>query len=218
MARPLRLNVGCGMTPTEGWENLDNSPSLKLARVPWLAGLLGALRLLGPAQRRYIDFARAHRLRWADATRRLPCADGAAEVVYASHMLEHLDRAEAASFLAEARRVLRPGGILRLALPDLARQVERYRREGDADAFMAQLHTCEAKPRGLRGRLRHLLAGGRQHHWMYDAASLVKLVEQHGFSGARALPPGETMIPEPGALDLRERAADSVYVEARKPA
>ena len=27
-----RVNVGCGMTPTRGWRNFDNSPSLKLAR------------------------------------------------------------------------------------------------------------------------------------------------------------------------------------------
>jgi predicted SAM-dependent methyltransferase len=40
-------------------------------------------------------------------------------------MIEHLDRREARSFLAEARRVLRPGGVLRLAAPDLSRLVDQ---------------------------------------------------------------------------------------------
>ncbi|APR82141.1 Hypothetical protein A7982_07490 [Minicystis rosea] len=33
----------------------------------------------------------------------------------------------------------------------------------------------------------------------------------------RATPPGPTQIPEPGARDLREREAESIYVEAVRP-
>ena len=49
---------------------------------------------------------------------------------------------------------------------------------------------------------------------MYDAASLVRAVEQAGFRDASAVPPGTTRIFEPGALDLREREGESVFVEA----
>jgi len=52
---------------------------------------------------------------------------------------------------------------------------------------------------------------------MYDGNSLSKLLEKNGFAEADVLPPGETIIPEPGALDLEERSSESVYVEAKKP-
>ena len=44
----VRINVGCGMTPTPGWTNYDNSLSVKLARRPILASF--ATRFLLPKQ------------------------------------------------------------------------------------------------------------------------------------------------------------------------
>jgi len=46
------------------------------------------------------------------------CPDGAASLVYASHVLEYFDRNEALAVLTAWRRVLRSGGVLRLAVPD----------------------------------------------------------------------------------------------------
>jgi hypothetical protein len=51
---------------------------------------------------------------------------------------------------------------------------------------------------------------------MYDAASLIRLLERHGFLGAKKLPPGETTIADPGALNLPEWGDESVYVEAKR--
>ena len=56
----------------------------------------------------------------------LPFADQSQDVVYHSHVLEHLPRDHAVDFLRECRRVLKPGGILRVAVPDLERIVADY--------------------------------------------------------------------------------------------
>ncbi len=68
-------------------------------------------------------------------------------VVYHSHVLEHLQRADAARLLRECHRVLEPQGVLRVAVPDL---------EGIARAYLASLE--------------HALAGGtraaREYDWM----------------------------------------------------
>ena len=48
----------------------------------------------------------------------LPFADGAASIVYSSHMFEYFDRDEAKEVLAEWFRVLMPGGTVRIAVPD----------------------------------------------------------------------------------------------------
>jgi SAM-dependent methyltransferase len=208
-----RINVGCGSTPTPGWVNLDNSPTVLLGRAPGLVQVLGALRVLDRLQRDFAGAAGASGIRWASA-QRLPVPDASAEVVYSSHMIEHLDRTEARRFFAEARRVLAPGGILRLGAPDLALLVQQYQESGDADRFVASTLMAHGSARTLRERLRLLLLGYREHAWMYDAASLVRLVTEEGFTGATALPPGQTTIPDPGPLDLRERAGETVYVEA----
>jgi predicted SAM-dependent methyltransferase len=49
----------------------------------------------------------------------IPYPDGSFDVVYHSHVLEHFSKQTAPNFLAECYRVLRPGGVIRVAVPDL---------------------------------------------------------------------------------------------------
>jgi hypothetical protein len=190
--------------------------SVRLARHLWLAKIAQRLGLLASEQMVLVLSASQNGIRWADA-QRLPLQSGSVEVLYSSHMLEHLDREEARLFLKEARRVLTPNGIIRLVLPDLAKLVLAYDRTGDADAFIEQMYVCAPHPRTLLERTRQLLIGQRNHLWMYDAASLIQLLASSGFVEPAALPPGQTSIKNPGPLDLSERCEISVYVEARNP-
>lgn len=210
----LRCNIGCGQTPTVGWRNIDNSASLLLARVPFLAWMLCRSGLIDESQYAFIQFARSQNLEYADAVKGLPFANGAAEVIYSSHMFEHLDRDEASAFLDEAKRVLCPGGIIRLVVPDIAKQIDKYIESGDADAFLVSTQLTRLRPKTIGDRLRTLIVGSRHHQWMYDGDSLSKLLFSKGFRNVRIQTPGETMISNPGLLDLFERADESVYLEA----
>lgn len=212
-----RLNIGCGQSPTPGWLNYDNSPAVWLARWPALARVLRAVRLLDESGMGFVVFCRSRDIRYADAARRIPHADGSVDVIYSSHMIEHLDRAEAQAFLAECRRVLRPGGMLRLAVPDLRRNAWNYLRLRDADGFLRHLQFDLDKPRGAAGRFHRFLTGGRGHHWMYDSDTLPALVSAAGFVEADVAEEGRTRIADPAGLDLAEREGDSLVVEARRP-
>lgn len=212
-----RVNIGCGGAPTAGWINYDNSPAVWLARSRPLAWLLRAVGMIDAGNLEFIDRCRGLDIRHADGSKRIPQASGSVDVVYSSHMIEHLDRREAGRFLAECRRVLKPGGILRLAVPDLRWSILEYMEKGDADQFIAQLQFDIDKPRGLAGRLRRLVSGGRGHHWMYDGASLGRLVAGSGFGAIEIVPAGHTRLADPGTLDLREREGESLYLEARRP-
>ena len=211
-----RLNVGCGQTPTPGWRNFDYSPSVRLARRPILTRLLRALGLLDNAQWGNIQYCRSSDIQWADCTR-LPLPDGSAEVLYSSHMLEHLDRQQSEKFLHEAFRVLIPGGIPRLAVPDLHLFVAEYVDNGDGDRLLGRMHMNMSRPGTFAQRLRYLLVGPRNHLWMYDAASLGRLLAACGYGEVRVTAAGDTTIANPGALNLRERESERLYVEARKP-
>ena len=65
----------------------------------------------------------------------MPFGPSTVDVIYSSHMLEHLTRSEARRFLLESKRVLRPGGRIRIVVPDLRGFAEAYIARGDADAF-----------------------------------------------------------------------------------
>jgi len=132
----MRVNVGCGQSPTPGWRNYDNSLSVWLAKRPLVAIVADRLCLLGKEQKSFISVARDAGITWADATKRIPIPDHSAEVVYASHMIEHLDRDEVLLFLKEAHRALAPSGVIRIAAPDLGKLVHQYLAEGDADTFV----------------------------------------------------------------------------------
>jgi len=212
-----RINIGCGMNPTPGWLNFDNSPSLRLASKPALAVLVSKLGVLKTSQREMVNFCRENDIRFADVTKRIPLADGSVDVLYSSHMMEHLDRAGANHFLEEAHRVLRKGGTIRLSLPDLRKQIDDYLATGDADGFIDHSHMCVPAPRGLRGAAQLILAGPRHHQWMYDAGSLCQLLASKGFTDVRDVLPGSTRIADPAPLDLNERSEESVYVEGTRP-
>src|SRR6202040_3588778 len=154
-----------------------------LAYRPLVTRLLDGLRLLGGDNKRFIAFCRDSDIRWANAIRRIPVPTGSADVVYSSHMVEHLDNQEAMEFLMEARRVLRHQGILRLAVPDLRRMIADYEADGDADRLVTRTRLAHSRPKTALGKLRWLFVSDRSHHrWMYDSNSLVLLVEKAGFS------------------------------------
>ena len=61
-----------------------------------------------------------------DCHKGLPFPDHSFDVVYHSHVLEHFAKTEAARFVQECFRVLKPGGIIRVAVPDLESLARLY--------------------------------------------------------------------------------------------
>lgn len=64
-----------------------------------------------------------------DLRRGIPLDTGTMDVVYHAHVLEHFTRPEANSFMKECYRVLKPGGIIRIAVPDLESIAREYLRK-----------------------------------------------------------------------------------------
>ncbi len=62
----------------------------------------------------------------------IPFPDDTFDVVYHSHVLEHFNKDEGGFFIAECFRVLRPGGLLRVVVPDLENITRAYLHELDA--------------------------------------------------------------------------------------
>lgn len=63
-----------------------------------------------------------------DLRRGLPASSGTIDACYSSHVLEHLLSEEAKFLVQDCFRVLKPGGILRLVVPDLEDIAREYLR------------------------------------------------------------------------------------------
>ena len=61
-----------------------------------------------------------------DLSKGIPCSDNSVDVVYHSHVLEHFTKKNAVKFIKECYRVLKPGGVIRVAVPDLEIIAKNY--------------------------------------------------------------------------------------------
>jgi predicted SAM-dependent methyltransferase len=216
----LRVNLGCGQSPTYGWLNFDASPSVQLAKIlrllsipPWSINWL-----LSREQLDFIRFAHDNHIAYGNGAKGLPIPTGSCDIVYASHVIEHLTVHELKLFLKEIFRILTPGGILRIAVPDLQIYIDTYQSDRDANKFVQSLNVIPANhPNRLHRWLASLTGNRTLHRWVYNDASLIQTLVNHGFVNPQKLLPGETTIPDPGPLNLRERAWESLYVEVIKP-
>ena len=216
-----RVNIGCGQTPIRGWINFDSSPSVLLARLPGAVGLTSlakSLGLLAPRQAEYILFCKQNQIRYGNGLGKLPLPSQSCAIFYSSHVLEHLTpQGEASKFLLESHRILMAGGRIRLAVPDLDLLIRQYLEHGNANRFLSSLHILnQSSPKGLMWINQWVSRDRSLHRWVYNQQSLIDLLKSTGFAEPLAYPAGETGIADPGTLNLRERAWESLYVEAVK--
>lgn len=94
----------------------------------------GCGKTFHPAWDNFDFVSREREVRQIDLLSPLPFADETYEMVYCSHVLEHLPRGQVEVVLAEFRRILRTGGILRIVVPDLEAMVREYLCQLDATA------------------------------------------------------------------------------------
>ena len=79
-----------------------------------------------------------------DCRRGLPFSDNAVAAIYSEHMFEHFDlETEAKPFLQECRRCLRPGGVIRLVVPDAGAYLRAYGKAWESLARMRPLYRVE---------------------------------------------------------------------------
>ncbi|UTC76306.1 methyltransferase domain-containing protein [Treponema sp. OMZ 792] len=74
----------------------------------------------------------------------LPLPDKCAEIIYISHVLEHITDAAAKNILSECYRILKPKGLLRIVQPDIDYYYDAYKRE-DCVFFGKYPKTIETK-------------------------------------------------------------------------
>ena len=182
------VNVGCGPFPLAGFLNVDLFS--------------------------YVPNVVAWDCRWS-----LPCGDGSALGIRAEHFFEHLEaREEAPAFLADCLRVLEPGGVIRIVVPDVGKTLYAYAKGPNDLSGFRELAVPDPFPDDLPTRMdvvNHAFHQWHEHRWGFDAESLIHRLEQAGFEDARQTEFGRSQLAEL-AKDREEHRPYSLYVEARK--
>lgn len=144
-----------------------------------------------------------------DLRRPLPFAATSATAVFLEHVLEHLTVTDGLSVLRHCRRVLAPGGVLRVGVPDAGLYATGYVK---GDAILERLRP--GRPTAMLALSEVFQEHGHVSAW--DGETLCLVVAEAGFEHPSVMPGGRSRI-EP-APDSPVRIPETVYVEALAPA
>jgi len=244
------LNLGCGARTSPRCVNIDRSIHMRIGRNPallWLARLA-----LNPDRIKHIEAVTANAV-VHDLAKGIPYPDNSADAVYHSYMLQHIDRNlespesdPAQLLLRECHRVLKPGGVLRVVVPDFEVHCRRYvehlgRCRADetqwsgTDEVVSHLIGMSVRKHAAGSshqhpvlrRIENALLGdarkrGETHQWEYDQFNLTALLRRAGFSLIEKRDYMTSRIPRWSEIGLdrtedgNEYKRPSLYVEAVK--
>jgi len=141
----------------------------------------------------------------------LPLDDETIDYAVSVHALPEVPIEGQVAVLSELRRVLKRGGVLRLALPDLLKGVDAYRR-GDRDFFL--IPDEDALSLGAKLVTQLVWYGYSRTLFVPDFVEEIALAA--GFREVRHVAFRQTTTEHAGITELDNREAESLFVEAFK--
>jgi SAM-dependent methyltransferase len=205
VGKPVKVNIGSYLVVQEGWINVEGTIHAFLAgKGSWVAKWMyrfSKAREVVRTEGDYVAILKNHKFVHHDLQYGLPFFDNSVDFLYSSHVLEHLYPNVAELLLREAHRVLRPGGTIRVCVPDLeyAFALCRAGRKQQALAYFFQ----DAN-----------VADFHRHKYMYDFDLLSSALQTAGFPSVRRCRFREGSVPDIEHLD--NRPEETLFVEATK--
>lgn len=138
----------------------------------------------------------------------IPFADASVDAIFHEHLFEHIPLRAGAGLMDECFRVLKPGGILRIGVPDAGELLKSYVGDG---GYIEQIHP---------GRPTRLLAVQELFYWhrhttMFDEDTLAFMFRASGFEDPAVRKFGDSNLDV--APDTERRRAETLYMEVTKP-
>ena len=147
---------------------------------------------------------------------RLPIRDNSTKMIYSEHVLEHLYKRDAVKLLNECIRILQPGGMLRMGVPDAALYIQAY-ANGES-AFFGELKHLGGAVEPLINPIdviNQMFRMGGHHLFAWDFQSLSAALTKIGFHNVTRWRAGASSCPEL-CLDDPAHAFETLYLECCK--
>jgi SAM-dependent methyltransferase len=193
------VQFGCGLCAPSHWQNFDASPALIVQHLPIIGPLVPKGPFGGyPATARYGDILKG-----------LPIKPDSVDLLYCSHVLEHMTAGEAHIALTNSYRYLKPGGIFRLVLPDLEALAQEYLSSNNPDAVhqfmrLTWLGEDTSQRSSWQSTLKQWMSRGR-HLWMWDYKAMAHELASVGFQDIRRAKIGDSGLEAFDAVEDPER-------------
>jgi predicted SAM-dependent methyltransferase len=174
----IKLNIGCGTDYKKGWINIDNNSDNNIE-----AGKLD--------------------LNW-DLMKPLPFPDNSADFIFSEHFFEHFSVEDGQKIMKDLMRILKPGGVMRIAMPDLEWVVNNY------------LHTPVVKDPVVKkfgfdfvktnAEWMNMSFRWWGHKWLYDWEELKRRINEAGYTKVKRAKMGQSSHKELKNLEIRDES------------
>jgi predicted SAM-dependent methyltransferase len=143
--------------------------------------------------------------------KKLPLPDNHFSYIFHEHVLEHFTKIEGEFVLQECLRLLKPGGVLRIAVPDLEEIIAQYSKENWKNQWWIQHYGYSHIE--TKCEITNLSFTEWGHKFLYDEEFLIKQLYKVGFSSVARVLPFKSEYKDLVHIETRE---DSLVVEAVK--
>lgn len=211
------MQYGAGDKFISGWESYDASPTLRIQNIP----------VVGRILRSRLNCVFDDGIKYGDIVKGLPIPEGSVDVVFCSHVLEHLALSDFYLALENTYKIIRRGGLFRVVVPDLQLDIIDYMAAINSEAPKAQaeasINFCKNTVLGRTHRNRSVagvvsaLYGNSQHRWMWDAKSLPAALAEKGFVDIRSFQKGESDDPVVLLPEQDHQFERGIGFECKKP-
>lgn len=174
--KTIKLNLGCGTDYKKGWVNIDNNSDENIKKLDKNLNL----------------------------TQPLPYKDNSVDYIFHEHFIEHLTVEEGQSSLKDCLRVLKPGGVMRIATPDLEVTVDKYVNVPlKKDPVIQKFGMDFIKTRAERINIGFRWWG---HKWLYDWEELERRLREAGAKNIKRCKLGKSDHKDLNNLETRDES------------
>lgn len=201
----VKVNLGSGLTVAPGWINIDADFNVLMSGMPkfikrYIYKKTGAKNWY--TEQQFLDTLEKNTFYHHRIDYGIPFHDNSIDFIFTSHFLEHVYREDAVKILEDSLRALKPGGIIRVSIPDLDIAIEMV-REGKYNEGL-ELFFVDSKSDQYS-----------KHHYLYNFEMMRKIMTDIGYTDVIKCNFQEGRTPDINILDCREDV--TLFLEAKKP-